>query len=215
MRWTCFLQKCVKTPKAGYFWCRYGTWVLLMLATRRRSRGRLVRSDSREVGQAGFTLIELLIVVAIISIVAALATAGLLRSRMTANEVSAIATMKVTLTAQKTYQASCGQGAYATSYLVLGTPGGGIAFISSDLGSAATPQKSGYTFTLVPGAGSVAGPLDCTGAATMTAFYASGVPWSTTTGTRRFAVNAQGQIWQTIGGAPPAEPFGPPATPIQ
>jgi len=155
-------------------------------------------------------------VVAIISIVAALATAGLLRSRMTANEVSAIATLKVTLTAQKTYQASCGKGAYATSYLVLGTPiGPGTAFISSDLGTAASPQKSGYTFSMVAGAGAAPGPVDCGGLATITSFYASGVPWSSTSGTRRFAVNARAQIWQTLAGGPPAEPFGPPATPIQ
>jgi prepilin-type N-terminal cleavage/methylation domain-containing protein len=176
-----------------------------MMATRHRTD----RND------AGFTLIELLIVVAIISIVAAMATAGLLRSRMTANEVSAIATMKVTLTAQKTYQASCGSGAYAPSYIVLGTSAGGTSFISADLGMVAAPQKSGYTFTLVAGAGSVAGPPDCIGSPTITAFYATGVPWSTTTGTRRFAVNARGQIWQTMAGGAPPEPFGPPATPIQ
>ena len=166
--------------------------------------------------QAGFTLIELLIVVAIISIVATLATAGLLRARMTANETSAIATMKVTLTAQKTYQASCGRGGYATGYLVLGTPlGPGAAYISSDLGTVAAPQKSGYNFTLGPGAGVAPGPLDCTGLATISSFYANGVPMSSTTGTRRFAVNASGQIWQTQAGPAPTEPFGPPARPIQ
>ncbi len=181
-----------------------------------RTRNSRPQTDGLGPTQAGFTLIELLIVVAIISIVAALATAGLLRSRMTANEVSAITTMKVTLTAQKIYQAACGRGGYATSYLVLGTPAGpGVAYISADLGSVAAPQKSGYTFTMAPGAGAAPGPPDCTGVATMSAFYASGTPWSTTTGSRRFAVNAAAQIWQTQGGAPPTEPFGPPAVPVQ
>ena len=84
----------------------------------------------------GFTLIELLIVVAIISILAALAMAGLLRSRITANEVGAIASMRVVATAQKLYATSCGFGAYATTFIVLGTPpGGGQAFLSADLGS--------------------------------------------------------------------------------
>jgi prepilin-type N-terminal cleavage/methylation domain-containing protein len=166
--------------------------------------------------QAGFTLIELLIVVAIISVVAALATAGLLRARITANETSAIATMRVTLTSQKTYQASCGRGGYATSYLVLGTPmGPGSAFISADLGSVAAPQKSGYNFNMGAGAGAAPGPLDCGGLPTISSFYANGMPMSPSTGTRRFAVNASGQIWQTMGGGAPAEPFGPPATPIQ
>ena len=166
--------------------------------------------------ESGFTLIELLIVVAIISIVAALATAGLLRSKMTANEVSAIATMKVTVTAQKTYQVSCGRGNYATSYVVLGSPAGATqGFISADLGAVVSPIKSGYTFNLAPGVGAAATLPDCVGSPTMSTFYSTATPLSPTTGTRFFAVNAAAQIWQSMAGAPPAEPFGPPATPIQ
>ena len=105
----------------------------------------------------GFTLIELLIVVVIIAVVAALATPGLLRARMTSNESSAIASLKITTSAQLAYAASCGSGAYASTYTILSTPppAGSVGFISADLGSAA-PLKSGYTFTLGPGAG--AGP---------------------------------------------------------
>ena len=164
----------------------------------------------------GFTLIELLIVVAIISILAALAMAGLLRSRITANEVGAIASMRVVATAQKLYATSCGFGAYATTFIVLGTPpGGGQAFLSADLGSSLTPMKSGYNFTLTPGAGSVAGPLDCNGQATNTAFYASATPLAPSTGMRAFAVNVTSTVWQVQGAVPPAEPFGAPATPIK
>ena len=169
-------------------------------------------------GEQGFTLIELLIVVAIISVIAAIAVPGLLRARMTGNETSAIASLKAVTSSQVAYSASCGSNGYASSFVVLGTPAPGTTegFISADLGLVAAPVKSGYKFTLGAGAGSVAGPNDCNGTATITAYLSTGIPSSFgSTGGRSFSTNAGNTIWQVSAAAAPTEPFGAPAIPIQ
>ncbi len=60
--------------------------------------------------QTGFTLIELLIVVAIILILAAIAIPNLIQSRMTANEASAVQTLRDINTAQSVYSVQFGAG---------------------------------------------------------------------------------------------------------
>ena len=168
--------------------------------------------------ERGFTVIEFVVVVAIVSINAAVATPALLRAQMAGNEASAIGSLKLTTSAQVAYSAACGNGGYAATYVVLGTPppGGESGFVPGDLGAAVAPQKGGYNFTLGPGAGALAGPYDCNGTGTITTYYAAGVPMTAgTTGTRSFAVSHRNVIWQLPGGTAPKEPFGAPATPIQ
>src|SRR5438094_10611730 len=60
--------------------------------------------------QTGFSFFELLIVVAIILIIAAIAIPNLLRSRMAANEASAVSSVRTINTAEVTYSATFGIG---------------------------------------------------------------------------------------------------------
>ena len=155
----------------------------------------------------GFTLIELLIVVAIIGIIAAIAVPGLLRARIAGNEASAIGSTRAVVSAEADYW-GLNRG-YSVTFVRLATPcvAGTPAFISPDL--ATDPVvKSGYTFTLAAGAGGAAGPNDCGGVATNTAFYVTAIPVTVgTTGNRAFASNVGSAIWQNTAGTAPPEPF--------
>jgi prepilin-type N-terminal cleavage/methylation domain-containing protein len=174
--------------------------------------------DMKGKGEQGFTLIELLIVVAIISIIAAIAVPGLLRARMTGNESSAIASLRTTTSSQVSYSAACGNGGYATSYDVLADPPGGAGqgFISAEFNAAAPIIKSGYEMTLTDG-GAAAGPQDCNTIATAAGFYGIAQPSNHgTTGTRSFAVDTNMTIFQNDTAVAPTNPVATSGgTPIQ
>ena len=57
----------------------------------------------------GFTLVELMIVLAIIAIIAAFAIPNLMKSRMSANETSAVGVLRTLMTSQTTYMNRNGQ----------------------------------------------------------------------------------------------------------
>jgi type IV pilus assembly protein PilA len=107
----------------------------------------------RSTKQKGFSLIELLIVVAIILIIAAIAIPNLLRSKMAANEASAVAALRTYNTAIVSYSTTYSTDP-ATDLSQLGpatTPSSTGADLVDSLLGTASPSKSGYTFTYTAG----------------------------------------------------------------
>jgi prepilin-type N-terminal cleavage/methylation domain-containing protein len=101
--------------------------------------------------QTGFTLIELLIVIAIILIIAAIAIPNLMHSKISANEASAVASVRTISTAELQYVGTYPNLGYADTLEKLGPTKGAQA--SANAAGLIDPalargSKSGYKFTL-------------------------------------------------------------------
>jgi prepilin-type N-terminal cleavage/methylation domain-containing protein len=143
----------------------------------------------------GFTLIELLFVTGVISILAAIATPGLSRAKMAADEASAIASLRVIHSGEQMFWASCGNGNYSTSLQNLGqSVGGAPGFLSVDIAGPAPVVKSGYEFDLDSGNPTIG--ISCNGGALGSSYHATADP-QPGRGRRYFGSNTSGGIFQS------------------
>ncbi len=101
----------------------------------------------------GFSLIELLIVVAIILIIAAIAIPNFMRSRLAANQASAVQSCRTINAAEVTYLSTFSVG-FSSTLLQLQPPAGNAPPTSAAAGlidtALASGTKSGYSFVYVP-----------------------------------------------------------------
>lgn len=149
-----------------------------------------VRTMTRK---SGFTLMELMVVVAIIAIIASLAIPNLMRSRMSANEVSAVGSMRTLSSGQANFQASAtipdlsGMGRYGTlAELQAPTP----PFVDQVLGGG---MKQGYSFQVDLTRQVLGQP----------AYDGFANPLGVNFGSRNFWVNEEGVITFTADGSVP------------
>jgi type IV pilus assembly protein PilA len=137
--------------------------------------------------QKGFSLIELLIVVAIILIIAAIAIPNLLRSRIAANEASAVGSIRTINTSEVTYASTYPNVGFG-NLTQLGPDSSGNGGTSTNSGLIDSVlsggQKSGYAFTVAPD----------TSTTPSTQYTVKGDPLNSQTGQRHFFSDQSGVI---------------------
>jgi type IV pilus assembly protein PilA len=138
----------------------------------------------------GFSLIELLIVVAVVGILSAIAIPNLISSRRSANESSALATLRIITSGEATYQVTAGVGSFGDLTALRNQSLVDQAVGAATIAGPGTP-KSGYLFSAdsIAGAGAPAfdakaQPVIHTSASSLFA-----------TGSRSFFVNESGVIY--------------------
>ena len=133
--------------------------------------------------QKGFSLIELLIVVAIILIIAAIAIPNLLRSRIAANEASAVGSIRTINTAEVTYASTYPDVGFAV-LASLGGAGGTSANAGLLDSVLASGTKSGYSFVVA----------NLSSTVPVTTYTVNGDPLNSQTGQRHFFSDQSGVI---------------------
>jgi type IV pilus assembly protein PilA len=150
----------------------------------------------------GFSLIELLIVVAVILILAVIVVPSLIRSKIAANEASAMNTVRQISTAEMTYHMAYSAVGFAPDLASLGGPANGCTPGSTNAcivdSQISTGTKSGYQFFAkgFPGAD-----------ATNVTFVGSAAPLIfNSTGVRLFCIATDDGAVRAKAGTPGASP---------
>jgi prepilin-type N-terminal cleavage/methylation domain-containing protein len=139
----------------------------------------------------GFSLIELLIVVAIILIISAIAIPNLLRSRIAANQASAVGSLRTLNTAEVTYSTTYNSG-FTQTLSYLRPPAGAANPTSTAAGLIdsilAGGTKSGYSFTYSAGTADVTGHTNV--------YSITAIPITSSTGTNYYFTDQSGTLRQ-------------------
>jgi type IV pilus assembly protein PilA len=163
--------------------------------------------------EGGLTLVELLIVIVVLGILFVIAVGAVRRARASANESSALSSIRLIGQAETNFSAVCGRGGYAASLRILGQapPAASAGFLDGSLASDPA-ERSGFEFRVQRPADAITIGQDCHGQVTASRYYVSARPFDFgSTGNFSYASNESGQIWETTTPMPPVEPFGPPA----
>lgn len=137
---------------------------------------------------------------------AGVALPGMTKARVSSNEASAIAALRVINTAQASYSTTCANGGFAVSLddLAKAPSRQDVAFVSSDIGKNGV-VKSGYTLTMEldakPGVVEIAAAASTCNGATLppaSSYFVSAAPAAPgTSGVHYFATDARGIVFSS------------------